>query len=285
MRAIASVFLFLAALIVGCSPDLDRLEGTLELEILNAPASADHIRAIVQNENGSVVVEVAKSATTSISIARTPEGLPVEVRVEALSGGAAVESQTKTTTLIAGITNLLRFDFDEPPVQNETEYSGQARLLIDGVTIADESGGTLSASVLASSDPSFAAFLDAARTTFGGVGPTAMEVDAGVHLELLASSVNAEKLRDLWGDEPFYVALTNHDGSVQIELGETSDRIELRTATFSFNAGSRASLAALQNDLVTGNFRVLIYGPSRIDPETTANLRVTISFTAFAPAT
>lgn len=282
MRAIASLFLFLAAAPLGCSPDLGRLEGTLELEIRRAPPAADRIRAIVQNEQGSVVVEVTRTPTTAIAVERTPGGLPVEVRVEALAAGTLLEARTQTTTLVGGVPNRLIFDFDQPPIPSEEEYAGQAQLLIEGITVADESGGTLTASVLAASDPSFTAFL-AAATSALGAAPIALEIDAAVHLELLQSSTDASRLRDVWGDEPFSVALTNGDGTVRIELGETSGRVETRAVSFSQLAGDRRSLAALQDDLVTGNFRVVISGPSRIDAGSSADVRVTISFTAFAP--
>src|SRR5262245_32164486 len=119
VRAISGSIFFL---VLGCSPDLARVDGNLEIAVLGVPITADSVRATVRSDNGDVMQEVALGAFSGqIVVKHAPAGTPVVVVVEAIGGGATIGSKVVNTTIASpGPTRIVvNLGTMEPPMDGE----------------------------------------------------------------------------------------------------------------------------------------------------------------------
>ena len=279
VRAIPSAIFFLGVTFAGCSPDLSRMDGNLEIAVLGVPIEAESVRATVRSEVGEVMREVALGAFSGqIIVERAPAGTPVEVVVEAIGSGATIESKVVNTEIAAsGPTRIVvNLGAMEPPMNGEVHLDNTVNFFVRGIR-------DLTPSVAALTDPDYAMFLSTAESELGAP-LSAIEIGGSIVIDFLDSSQGASHLTDLWSN-PISVAIATQDLVTQIEVGETSSVGDDR-ATVVVTHGKRADLMTLEPQLLNGSFRLVLSGPmgDHGGGDLNAEVRVSVVFTAFAPA-
>lgn len=282
MRAIhsLSVLYLTASFALGaCSPNLARQAGSLQIDVPDPPATTDALRAVITAGLRTFTTEAPPQA--GILIESVPAG-EVQVEVEALAGGIALDRRAASTIITAGETTRLTIRFGRPGsdagvLDGGTQIVTSAPIpaFLRALEDNDISGGILR-DVAELDTTAWSTFLQSAASALGHAPTSLRVVSATVSLNV-AASTGANSLDDLFaGDAIVTIASRQSPLTVDVARGPCGSgltQVELPVL-------AQSALDGMLTDLLGGRFDVQLAGPAAPTPTFRAELSVLTTWTA-----
>jgi hypothetical protein len=294
---------------ISCSPDLHRLDGSLEIAVAGVPPAASSIRVVLRGGEAEPFIG-EWSSSDSFFVESVPAGALLEVNVEALAEGGVLSSAGARIVAIADRTNHLSLDLGwrpEPPPRSDVVRADPGNVELDraadpapvpgpieelppesvdsgaiAVVLAHISADqiwnqTLHARVSMGQNASYLAFIAEATRLFGSA-PRLITVESAVVELTGGSSVNG--LDSLWSSIDLNFELSSETDLAIGSAGVTGSGPLSLSVT-----AEPATLGAYASDLRAGSFAVELQGPTRRDrmDSFSADARVTLYYRAWAP--
>lgn len=267
--AIATVLFFFALVFSGCSPNLERRAGSLEVLVRGVPAGADSLEASI--DTFTLRAPVAEGRIFFESV---PEGTaPVVVR--AFSGTREVAERTVEAQIVAAATTSITVDLMSVPVDSvrcdPTTTTGRARG-------EDVGGGSVAARFEALNIGAAAACKQRADAQLGG-----------------GYSIRVETIAVTMTDQEMVSTLSQvFSGEVRATLigGTSMTAAEVASGTFAASLTGRleglsdqSALAAIAAEFLAGNASLVLTGPTPqpAGGDFRADLSAQITIVAFRP--
>lgn len=264
----------------ACSPNLARQAGSLQIDVPDPPATTDALRAVITAGLRTFTTEAPLQA--GILIESVPAG-EVQVEVEALAGGIALDRRTASTIITAGETTRLTIRFGGPGPDAGVSDGGTSIVtsppiaaFLRALEDSDIRGGVLR-DVAELDTTAWSAFLQSAQSALGHP-PTSLHVESASVSLNVAASTGVNSLDDLFGgDATVTIASRQSPLSVDVARGPCGSGL---TQVALPVLSAQSALDGMLADLLGGRFDVQLAGPAAPTPAFRAELSVLITWTA-----
>jgi hypothetical protein len=263
-RAIATALFCAAGLGAGCSPDLERRIGSVQVVALNLPEAAQTLRATIEAGTARSQVEAALATSGGrLIFDGVPEG-QAALTAQALAGTVLAE-RAQQIEVVAGATSSVTVDFmaqsssDGGGIPGGQSF-GPTPAFVRGLGSSDIRQGLLRA-VTEGLDDVFVTQFEAARAALGGSVTSLRVTRLEVALNTAASR-DISSLRELWVDE-VQVMVVSRDRPLAALIAEGTFAPSASAGTLD-PAADQDALAALISDLLSGRADLEISGATAL---------------------
>lgn len=274
MRAICATIFLLTSL--GCRPDLERAEGSIEIVIRDPPPDANTLR--VKLEAGAVAHELRQNLPAPmVLLERVPAG-PAILTVEALTGDQLLAERRSEVTVSPDQIARVDVAFGENPGDAGVLDGATVRLVSDLIVGTHRSvrpqDDLVGDQLFASADLdglALSSFVARARSELGSPAFTVREVR--VLLAAPPVSENVGSLDELW-DQAIFASLSDGAGLTEM-VAEGDPASGALTATL---APSEADLSTLDAGLSAGTLSAGLRGhtPQTLGSDFKADVTISI---------